>query len=160
MPDMWQSHQRKNAIKYILYVMIPEGTTLFPEYVDCSQMYYDDEPYAYWLSVPEYNFCNWILYKEYNDYISVCHPNDCLRAVSYEDIMKEFREYSFYEGMDRELLCKKFRQRSLEGDDKDFEDFITTTDEFKECYCKTCNQECPGIDKCSLYSLIVKNEEK
>ena len=104
--------------------MIPKYITLYPEYFTSSEMYYDDEPYAYWLSVPEYNFCNWILYKEYNDYNSTCAPNDCLAAVSYEELMNEFRTYSFYEGMDREKLCRTFRQRSLYDDEYDFEDFV------------------------------------
>lgn len=107
--------------------MIEKGMTLYPEYFDSSQMYFNDEPYAYWVSAPEYNFCNWILYKEYNDYISVCNPNDCLAAVSYEDIMNEFRTFTFYDGMDREKLCKMFRQRSLYMTSKeymDWEDFV------------------------------------
>lgn len=107
--------------------MIAEDTILYPQCVTSDQMYYDDEPYAYWLSVPEYDVCNWVLYKEYNDYISTCAPNDCLRTVSYEDIMEEFREYSFYEGMDREKLCRTFRQRSLNmtwEESIDWEDFV------------------------------------
>ena len=106
--------------------MIDKDTILYPQCVTSDQMYYDNEPYAYWVSVPEYNFCNWVLYKEYNDYISTCAPNDGLRAVSYEDIMEEFREYSFYEGMDREKLCRTFRQRSLNmtwEESIDWEDF-------------------------------------
>ena len=106
-------------------MMIPEGTTLYPERIDSSQMYYNDEPYAYWVEAPEYNFCNWVLYKEYNNYISVCHPNDCIAAVSYEDLMKEFREWTYYEGMDREKLCRTFRQRPLQTRlDDDWEDFV------------------------------------
>ena len=107
--------------------MIEKGTRLFPEYFDCSQMYYDDEPFAYWVSEPEYNFCNWVLYKEYNDYSSVCHPNDCLAAVSYEDVLEEFRTASFYDGMDREKLCKMFRQRPLNmspEESRNWEDFV------------------------------------
>lgn len=93
--------------------MIPEGTTLYPEYFTSDNMYFDDEPFAYWVSEPSINFYNWVLYKEYNDYSSVCNPNDCLSAISYEDVMDELRTYTFYEGMDREKLCKAFRQRSL-----------------------------------------------
>lgn len=107
--------------------MIDKDTILYPQCFTSNQMYYDNEPYAYWVSVPEYNVCNWVLYKEYNDYISTCAPNDCLRAVSYEDIMEEFREYSFYEGMDREKLCRTFRQRSLNmtwEESIDWEDFV------------------------------------
>ena len=103
--------------------MIAEGTTLYPEYFDSSQMYFDNEPFAYWVESPEYNFCNWVLYKEYNDYVSTCNPNDCLAGISYEGVMQEFREYSFYDGMDREKLCRMFRQRSLDSD-YDFEDFV------------------------------------
>ena len=107
--------------------MLDKGTVLYPQDISPNEMYYDNEPYAYWLSVPEYNVCNWVLYKEYNDYVSICAPNDCLRAVSYEDIMEEFREYSFYEGMDREKLCRTFRQRSLNmtwEESIDWEDFV------------------------------------
>lgn len=107
--------------------MIEEGTHLYPQYFDATQMYFDDEPYAYWVSVPEYNFCNWILYKEYNDYISTCNPNDCLSAISYEDVLEELRTYSFYDGMDREKLCRMFRQRSLYmtlEECRDWEDFV------------------------------------
>lgn len=93
--------------------MINEGTTLFPEYFDALQMYYNNEPYAYWVSAPEYNFYNWILYKEYNNYKSICYPNDCLSAVSYEEVIDELKTFSFYDSMDREKLCKMFRQRSL-----------------------------------------------
>ena len=107
--------------------MIDKDTILYPQDISPNEMYYDNEPYAYWLSVPEYNVCNWVLYKEYNDYVSICAPNDCLRAVSYEDIMEEFREYSFYEDMDREKLCRTFRQRSLNmtwEESIDWEDFV------------------------------------
>ena len=106
--------------------MIEKGTRLYPQYFTADHMYYNDEPYAYWVSEPSINFCNWVLYKEYNDYISVCNPNDCLSAVSYEDVMNELRTYSFYDGMDREKLCKAFRQRSLYMTDEeswDWEDF-------------------------------------
>lgn len=107
--------------------MIDKDTILYPQDISPNEMYYDNEPYAYWLSVPEYNVCNWVLYKEYNGYISTCAPNDCLRAVSYEDIMEEFRTYSFYEGMDREKLCHTFRQRSLDmtlEESMEWEDFV------------------------------------
>ena len=111
--------------------MIEKGTTLFPEYFDYSQMYYNDEPYAYWVSVPEYNFYEWILYKEYNDYRSICHPNDCLAAASYEEVLEELKTSSFYENMDRDKLCKTFRQRSLNMTDeeaRDWEDFVDLYD--------------------------------
>jgi len=104
--------------------MIPKGTTLYPQYITATDMYYGDEPFAYWLSVPEYDVYNWVLYKEYNDYNSVCHPNDCLCGVSYESLMEEFRTYSFYDGMDREMLCRTFRQRSLDDNPYEFEDFV------------------------------------
>lgn len=106
--------------------MIPQGTTLYPEYFTADKMYFDNKPFAYWVSEPSINFCNWILYKEYNDYSSVCNPNDCLSAVSYEDVMHELRTYTFYEGMDREKLCKAFRQRSLHmsyEEEMEWEDF-------------------------------------
>ena len=104
--------------------MIERGTRLYPEVFDSSQMYYQGQPFAYWLSVPEYNFCEWILYKEYNDYTSVCNPNDCLAAVSHEELMREFKTFSYYENMDREMLCRTFRQRSLDDNPYEFEDFI------------------------------------
>ena len=56
--------------------MIAEGTILYPQDISPNEIYYDNEPYAYWLSVPEYNVCNWVLYKEYNDYVSICAIND------------------------------------------------------------------------------------
>ncbi len=84
--------------------MIEEGTTLYPTCMTATNLYCDDEPYAYWVDVPEYNFCDWVLYKEYNDYTSVCAPNDCIAGVSYEDVMEEFRNWSYFEGMDREKL--------------------------------------------------------
>ena len=69
--------------------------------------------------------------KEYNDYESVCHPNDCISAISYNDLIDSFKTYSFYENMDREKMCRTFRQRSLEtefGPESetywDFEDFV------------------------------------
>ena len=104
--------------------MIPKGTTLYPQWANGMEMYFDDEPYAYWVEEPAYNFCNWVLYKEYDDYASVCNPNDCLSAVSYKQLMNEFRTYSFYEGLDREMLCRTFRQRSIEDNPYEFEDFV------------------------------------
>lgn len=98
--------------------MIPEGTTLYPEWFDYSQMYCCGEPYAYWL----HETGQWILYKEYNSYRSVCHPNDCLSAINYDQVLYEFRNYCFYENCDREKLCRTFRQRSID-DPYDFEDF-------------------------------------
>ena len=29
--------------------MITEGTTLYPEYFTGAEMFYDDQPFAYWL---------------------------------------------------------------------------------------------------------------
>ena len=106
--------------------MIPKGTTLYPQYFTSDRMYFDDQPFAYWVSCSHINFCNWVLFKEYNDYDSVCNPNDCLAAVSYEQVMHELRTYSYYDGMDREKLCRAFRQRSLDmsyEEEIDFEDF-------------------------------------
>lgn len=107
--------------------MIPKGTILYPTTITSSQMYYYDEPYAYWATDSYSTFCNWVLYKEYNDYISTCAPNDCLAGISYEEVMEELRTFHFYDGMDREKLCKAFRQRSLNATDEEmynWEDFI------------------------------------
>lgn len=106
--------------------MIERGTILYPQCFTASQMYYNDEPYAYWVDEPSINFCNWILYKEYNDYVSTCSPNDCLSALSYEEVIDELKTASFYDGMDREKLCNAFRQRSLHmsyEEEINFEDF-------------------------------------
>ena len=83
--------------------MIEPGTVLFPEKMDCSQLYYGDSPYAYWSE----DVGEWVLYEEYNDYTSICHPNDCICAKSKEDMFKDFR--------DSEELCKNFKQRSLKS---------------------------------------------
>lgn len=72
--------------------MIDNGTTLFPESWDCSQMYYDDEPYAYW----DGNIGLWVLYKEYDHYRSICHPNDCMRAYSSEELPKDYKQKSLF----------------------------------------------------------------
>ena len=72
--------------------MIPEGTKLFPESWDCSQMYYDDEPYAYW----DGNIGLWVLYKEYDNYRSICHPNDCMRAYNSCEFPKGFKQKSLF----------------------------------------------------------------
>ena len=105
--------------------MLPKFTTLYPEVLTADNLYCHDEPYAYWLEVPEYNLYEWVLYKEYNDYESIV-GNGGLQGVSYEGMINEFKTYSFFEGMDREKLCRTFRQRSLDDNpyDYDFEDFI------------------------------------
>lgn len=101
--------------------MIEKGTTLFPTTQDCSQLWYNDEPYAYW----EEFSGEWILYKEYNDYCSICHPNDCISAVSYEEMLDHFRTYFWFEDYDREKLCRTFRQRSLDDNPYgDFDDYV------------------------------------
>lgn len=105
--------------------MIRKGTILYPQWITAYEMYYNNKPYAYWVSEPSINFCNWILYKEYNDYVSTCSPNDCLSALSYEEVIKELKTASFYDGMDRKKLCNAFRQRSLNDNLYEFEDFIT-----------------------------------
>lgn len=101
--------------------MIPKGTTLFPEWFDSSQMYYCDMPFAYWLGG---NICEWVLYKEYNDYKSICHPNDCLCGISKEELLERFKTFSWYKEEDRENLCQAFRQRSLGDNEYNFEDFV------------------------------------
>lgn len=73
--------------------MIPEGTTLFPETMNGCQMFYDDEPYAYWAG----DIGQWVLYKEYDSYKSICHPNDCLRAYSCEELPKGYKQKSLFE---------------------------------------------------------------
>lgn len=92
--------------------MIEPGTVLFPEKMDCSQLYYGDSPYAYWSE----DIGEWVLYEEYNDYTSICHPNDCICAKSKEDIFREFREEDMFKDFrDGEELCKRFKQRSLKS---------------------------------------------
>ena len=86
-------------------------------------MWCHDKPYAYWLSASKYNVYEWVLYKEYNDYTSVV-GNGGLKGVSYEELMDSFRTYSFYDNVDREMLCRTFRQRSLDDNSYEFEDFI------------------------------------
>lgn len=103
--------------------MIDKFETLYPEYFDSFNLYYKDEPYAYWLSVPEYNIYEWVLYKEYNDYKSAV-GNGGLQGMSYEQLIDSFKTYSFYEGIDREMLCRTFRQRSLDDNPYDFDDFV------------------------------------
>lgn len=104
--------------------MIDSNYTLYPEIMDATNLYFHDEPYAYWVSNRNYNFCEWVLYKEYNDYKSVCNPNDCIAAASYEEIINEFKKSSFYEDQDRDMLIRTFRQRSLGDTEYDFDDFI------------------------------------
>ena len=91
--------------------MIDRFETLCPQYFDATNLYFNDNVY------------DWVLYKEYNDYRSAV-GNGGLKGVSYEELMDSFRTYSFYEGMDREKLCRTFRQRSLDDNPYDFEDFI------------------------------------
>lgn len=95
-------------------LILPKETTLFPEWFDCSQMYYADKPYGYWCE----SIGEWVLYKEYNDYNSICHPNDCLRAISYDDVIKLVNEFF----PDR-LLHRVFKQRSLNDNTYNFCDF-------------------------------------
>lgn len=73
--------------------MIPEGTTLFPERIDAYNMYYDDEPYAYWSG----DIGQWVLYKEYDNYKSISHPNDCLCALSSDELPKGYKQKSLFE---------------------------------------------------------------
>ena len=101
--------------------MITEGTTLYPEYFAGSEMFYDDHPFAYWLGG---NICEWILYKEYNDFNSVCNPNDCLCAISKEELLERFKTFSWFKDEEREKLCETFRQRSLNDDPYNFDDFV------------------------------------
>ena len=101
--------------------------------LECNNVGYQvfvSNPYSYELN-SEYKVYEWVLFKEYNDYKSVCHPNDCISAISYNDLIDSFKTYSFYENMDREKMCRTFRQRSLEtefGPESepywDFEDFV------------------------------------
>lgn len=100
--------------------MISKGTILYPTSFGATEMYFYDEPFAYWLEETG----QWILYKEYDDYTSVCNPNDCLAAISYKQVLYEFRNYCFYENEDREKLCRTFRQRSMEDNPYEFEDFV------------------------------------
>lgn len=104
--------------------MIDKCYTLYPEYVDAMNMYFNDEPYAYWVSNENYNFCAWVLYKEYNDYSSCCNPNDCIAGESYEEIIDSFRNSWSYRNQDRDMLIRTFRQRSLGDTEYNFEDFI------------------------------------
>lgn len=101
--------------------MITEGTTLYPEYFAESEMFYDDQPFAYWLGG---NICEWILYKEYNDFNSVCNTNDCLCAISKEELLERFKTFSWFKDEEREKLCETFRQRSLNDDPYNFDDFV------------------------------------
>lgn len=94
--------------------LLPKETRLFPESFDCSQMYYANQPYAYWCE----SIGEWVLYKEYNDYTSICHPNDCLRAINYDDVIKLVNEFF----PDR-LLHRVFKQRSLNDNTYNFCDF-------------------------------------
>lgn len=100
--------------------MIDKGTTLFPTCITCDRMYYHDEPYAYWLGG---DVCEWVLYKEYDSYVSTCHPNDCLSAVNRKELLEHFRTFSWFEDEDRERLCRTFRQRGIDDTEYDFEDF-------------------------------------
>lgn len=104
--------------------MIPEYTTLYPTSMDGCRMYYHGEPFGYWL----HEAGEWVLYKEYNSYQSVCAPDDCLRAVSREDLMKEFREYSWFKDEEREKLCRTFRQRAIDTNEYEVDDFVYDMD--------------------------------
>lgn len=72
--------------------MIPKGTILFPESMDSCQMFYNNEPYAYWAD----DIGQWVLYKEYNNYKSICHPNDCLCAYSSDELPNEYKQKSLF----------------------------------------------------------------
>lgn len=72
--------------------MIPEGTTLYPEMMNGYQMFYNDEPYAYWAD----DLAQWVLYKEYDNYKSICHPNGCLRAYSSKELPIEYKQDSLF----------------------------------------------------------------
>ena len=75
--------------------LIPKYYTLYPE-VQCSQyLYFHDEPYAYQLENIAYNVYEWVLFKEYNDYKYVCHSNDCIAAISYNDLIESFKNDHF-----------------------------------------------------------------
>lgn len=104
--------------------MIPKYTTLYPTSMDGCRMYYHGEPFGYWL----HEAGEWVLYKEYNSYQSVCAPDDCLRAVSREDLMKEFREYSWFKDEEREKLCRTFRQRAIDTNEYEVDDFVDDMD--------------------------------
>ena len=66
----------------------------------------------------------WVLYKEYDSYVSICNPNDCLSAISKDELLKHFRTYSWFEDEDRDKLCETFRQRSLNDNEYNFDDFV------------------------------------
>lgn len=113
------------------YNIIDKNYTLYPEFQDSTYLYFNGKPYAYWLENDEYKVYEWVLFNEYNDYESVCNPNDCISAISYDQLIESFKTYSFYENIDREKMCRTFRQRSLETEFgpnsesyNDFEDFI------------------------------------
>lgn len=90
--------------------MIQKGTVLFPTSSDWHQLYYYDKPYAYWNE----GLGLWILYKEYNDYVSECAPDDCISAYNYDEVINAIKTFSFYDNLDRESCCKAFVQRSLD----------------------------------------------
>lgn len=127
------------------YNLIDKHNTLYPEFQCSNYLYFNGEPYAYWLECSAYKVYEWVLFKEYNDYESVCRPNDCIAAINYDKLIESFKTSSFYENMDREEMCRTFRQRSLKtefGPDSesywDFEDFI---DEEYEKWLKENNKK-------------------
>lgn len=50
--------------------------------------------------------------------------NDCLYAISKEELLKRFKTFSWFKDEEREKLCETFRQRSLNDDPYDFDDFV------------------------------------
>lgn len=104
--------------------MIDPSYTLYPEVMDATNLYFHDEPYAYWVENMNYNFCNWVLYKEYNNYNSTCNPNDCIAGISYEEVIDEIKNSWSYRNQDRDMLIRTFRQRSLNDTEYNFKDFI------------------------------------
>ena len=55
-------------------------------------MFCDDEPYAYWAG----DIGQRVLYKEYDNYKSICHPNDCLSAYSSDELPKGYKQESLF----------------------------------------------------------------
>lgn len=56
-------------------------------------MFCDDEPYAYWAG----DIGQWVLYKEYDNYKSISHPNDCLCAISSDELPNGYKQKSLLE---------------------------------------------------------------
>ena len=110
------------------YKYFDETDTLVPTMMDGSNLYMDEHPFAYWVGN---NVCEWILYKEYND-----NPTGVamggLSGISYEDLMDRFLTFPWFKDEEREMLCRTFRQRSLEDEHGDyFEDFVEDTPDTK-----------------------------